>query len=54
MTREMVFTAHIVTDVDGSLKIIRFEEFTDSKTYLEFYKAVAAAKASNSSSSFVA
>ena len=35
----------IVTDEDSeNLKIKRVEEFTDSKTYLDFYRAVAAAK----------
>lgn len=45
MVREMILTLHIVTDEDGSLKIGRVEEFTDSKSYLEFYQAIAAAKA---------
>ena len=45
MVRESIFTNHIVTDEDGSLKITRIEEFTDSKTYLDFVQAVAAAKA---------
>jgi hypothetical protein len=32
-----------VTDEDGSLKIKKFEEFTDSKSYLDFAQAIAAA-----------
>lgn len=50
MTREMILTAHIVTDEDGSLKIKQLDEFTDSKTYLDFFKAVAEAKANNENS----
>ena len=45
MVRESIFTNYIVTDDDGSLKIGRIEEFTDSKAYLDFIEAVAAAKA---------
>lgn len=45
MNREMIFIATIVPDDDGNLKIIRFEEFTDSKAYLDFVKGVADAKA---------
>ena len=40
----MILIAHIVTDEDGSLKIKQFDEFVDSKAYLEFLKAVAEAK----------
>ena len=54
MIREMIFIAHIVSNEDGSLKIIQFEEFTDSKSYLEFYKAFAAAKAGKESASYAA
>ena len=36
----------VVTDEDGSLKIGRLEEFTDSKVYLENLQAVSVAKAS--------
>lgn len=54
MIREMVFTTHIASDKDGSLKIIQFDEFTDSKTYLDFCKALAAAKANRESASSVA
>jgi len=43
--RESIFTNHIVTGDDGSLKIGRIEEFTDSKAYVDFIEAVAAAKA---------
>lgn len=44
MNREMIFIADIVTDEDGSLKCKQLEEFTDSKAYLEFFKAIEAAK----------
>ena len=44
MNREMIWTAHIVTDGDKSLKVKKVEEFTDSKAYLDFFKAVAEAK----------
>jgi hypothetical protein len=45
MNREMILIGHTVTDEDGSLKFMRLEEITDSKSYLEFFKAVAEAKA---------
>jgi len=45
MIRESIFIAHIVTDEDGNLKIKQIEEFTDSKSLLDFMQAVAAAKA---------
>ena len=45
MVRESIMVGQIVTDEDGSLKIKRIEEFTDSKSYLEFFKALAEAKA---------
>ncbi|KAF9780786.1 hypothetical protein BJ322DRAFT_1081686 [Thelephora terrestris] len=45
LNRESIFIVHIATDEDGSLKIKALEDFTDSKTYLDFVKAVAAAKA---------
>jgi hypothetical protein len=41
-TRESIFIVHIVTDEDGSLKIKRAEEFTDSKAELDFVQALAA------------
>ena len=44
VNRESISTTHIVTDDDGNLKIKRLEVFTDSKAYLDFYQAVAAAK----------
>ena len=40
--RESIFIAHIVTDEDGSLKIIRGEDFTDSKAELDFIQALTA------------
>jgi hypothetical protein len=42
--RESIFVTHIVTDEDGSLKIKKFEEFTDSKAELDFAQALAAAR----------
>lgn len=44
MNREMILIAYIVRDEDGSLKIKQLEEFTDSQAYLDFFKAIAAAK----------
>ena len=41
--RESILIVYIVTDEDGSLKIKRVEEFTDSKAELDFTHAVAAA-----------
>ena len=41
----------LATDEDGILKIKQTEEFTDSKAYLDFFKAVAEAKAKKESSS---
>jgi len=43
--RESIFIDHIVTDEDGSLKIGKVEEFTDSKSHLDFIQAIAAANA---------
>lgn len=54
MIREVIFIAHIASDDDGTLKVIKSEEFTDSKTYLEFFKAVAAAKAGKEYASYAA
>ena len=45
MDREMILIVHSAPDDDGSLKLKQVEEFTDSKAYLEFFKAVTAAKA---------
>ena len=50
MNREMIWIGHIVTDEDGSLKLKQIEEFTDSKAYLNFFKAVAEAKAQRNNS----
>ena len=44
-TRESILTVHFVTDEDGSLKIKQLEDFTDSKTELDFYLAMATAMA---------
>jgi len=43
MVRESLFIEHIVTDEDGSLKVILCEEFTDSKAHLDFIQAITAA-----------
>ena len=40
----MIF--EIVTDDDGSLKILQLEEFVDSNTYLENARVIAAARPS--------
>ena len=45
MSRESIFIGHVVTDEDGSLKLKQVEEFTDSKTYLDFTQAIAEARA---------
>ena len=45
MSRESIFIGHVVTDEDGSLKLRQVEEFTDSKTYLDFTQAIAEARA---------
>jgi hypothetical protein len=44
-TRESILTVRFVTDEDGNLKIKQLEDFTDSKTELDFYQAMAAAVA---------
>ena len=54
MIREMIFTAHIITDEDGNSKISQLDEFTDSKALLDFYKAVKEAKANRVSASSAA
>jgi hypothetical protein len=46
-THEIIYIAHIVTDVDGSLKIKKVEEFFDSKAYLEFMQSVGSAMAAS-------
>ena len=43
--RESILIDHIVTDEDGSLKIKQVEEFTDSKSHLDFIQAMGAATA---------
>jgi hypothetical protein len=43
--RESIYITHIGTDEDGSLKILYFEEFTDSQVYLDLFKAAIEAKA---------
>lgn len=43
--RESIFIAHIVTDEDGSLKIKKIEDFTDSKAHSDVLQATAAAEA---------
>jgi len=43
--RESILIDHIVTDEDGSLKVKLVEEFTDSKSHLDFMQAIAVATA---------
>jgi hypothetical protein len=43
--RESIFIIYFVTDEDGSLKVEKLEEFTDSKAELDFAQAIAAAAA---------
>jgi hypothetical protein len=45
MNRESIVITHIVSDEDGSLKIKKIEDFTDSKAELDFVQAIAAARA---------
>lgn len=40
---ESLFTVHIVTDEDGSLKIKQLDDFRDSKAYLELTNTMGAA-----------
>jgi hypothetical protein len=42
LNRESIYITHIATDEDGSLKIKKIEDFTDSKAELDFYQAIAA------------
>ena len=42
---EAVYIGHFVADDDGSLKLKRIEEFTDSKIYSGVHQALAVAKA---------
>ena len=42
---EAMYIIHFVTDDDGSLKIIRSDEFADSKVYSDVHQALAVAKA---------
>ena len=44
-SRESIFILHLVTDEDGSLKVNKSEEFTDSKAHLELTAAFSAAVA---------
>jgi hypothetical protein len=43
LNREAITIAHIVTDEDGSLKIMQIEEFVDSKGQLDSIQALEAA-----------
>jgi hypothetical protein len=45
MNYESILIAEFVTDEDGSLKVIKLEEFSDSKAELDFIQAIAAAAA---------
>jgi hypothetical protein len=44
--RESIYITHIGTDEDGSLKIKRVEEFTDSQLFISLKQAAARAKSS--------
>ena len=46
---EIMLTFHIITDEDGSLKVIRLDEFTDSKAWFDLSEAVEKAKANKPS-----
>jgi hypothetical protein len=43
VTREAIFISHIATDDDGSLKILKIEDFPDSKAHTEWVSALARA-----------
>ena len=43
MICESMYTIHIVTDEDGSLKIKQVDEFNDSKVFVEMNQAMVAA-----------
>ena len=42
MICESMYTVHIVTDEDGSLKIKQVDEFNDSKVFVEMNQAIVA------------
>jgi hypothetical protein len=42
-THENLYIVHIVTDIDGSLKITKVEDFFDSKVYIESKRSMEAA-----------
>jgi hypothetical protein len=46
MIRESILITRIIPGEDGNLKIGQMEEFTDSKAYVDFYKAAAEKRAS--------
>jgi hypothetical protein len=41
-SRDTILIVHFVTDEDGSLKLIKREDFMDSKAELDFAQAVTA------------
>ena len=45
MNRESILILKTAKDEDGSLKIKRLDEFTDSKAFLDFAKAMEETKA---------
>jgi hypothetical protein len=45
MIHESIFITDVVIDEDGSPKVKRLEEFTDSKAELDFAQAIVAAGA---------
>jgi hypothetical protein len=44
MNRELISIAYIISDENGSLKIKRIEEFTDSRAELDCVQALAATR----------
>lgn len=48
--RESIYITYLVTDEDGNLKILKFEEFTDSQAYFDMFQAVTEAKAKEQNS----
>lgn len=43
--QESIYITHIVTDEDGSLKIVLLEVFADSQVYVDLFRVAAEAKA---------
>ena len=47
--QEVIMTFHTAKDENGVLKIIRIDEFLDSKAFVDLFKAVEEAKANKPS-----